>query len=75
MENNDEARMTEHEGSSNDRKLSVIVLIVRHSFIIGHSTFVIFEAPHDTRRKRLRPRQRKLLSEDYRFLREIHASL
>ena len=70
--------MTKHEGSSNDRKLNVIVLIVigfRHSFVIGHSSFVIFEAPHDTRRKRLRPKQRKLLSGDYRSPREIRASL
>jgi hypothetical protein len=50
--------MTKHEGNSNDRKLNVIVLIV-----IRISSFVIFEAPHDTRRERLRPKQRKSLSE------------
>ena len=36
----------------------------RHSFVIGHSSFVIFGAPHDRRRKRLRPKQRKSLSGD-----------
>jgi hypothetical protein len=57
--------MTKPEGSSNDRKLNVIVLIVIPSSL-EHSSFVIFEAPHDTRRKRLRPKQRKLLSGEYR---------
>ena len=61
--------MTKAEGSSIDRKLNVIVLIViRISSFLRHwtSSFVIFEAPHDTRRKRLRPKQRKSLSGDYR---------